>query len=108
MFRCVQLRRVWAALVFVSTALSMGSVAFAQDAVTLSGIITTRIDGQPVAGAVVTVVGALPALRATADATGRYTISVPRPADGRRVQIRVEAPGLQPAVVDAPTDAGAA
>ena len=107
MFRCVQLRRVWAALVFVSTALSMGSAAFAQDAVTLSGIITTRIDGQPVAGAVVTVVGALPALRATADATGRYTISVPRPADGRRVQIRVEAPGLQPAVVDAPMNGGA-
>src|SRR6478752_3034259 len=104
MFRYVQLRRVLAALVFVSTVLLMGSAAFAQDAVTLSGIITTRIDGQPVAGAVVTVVGAPPELSAIADATGRYTISVPRPADGRRVQVRVEAPGLQPAVVDAPVN----
>jgi iron complex outermembrane recepter protein len=108
MFRCVQLRRLRAALVFVSFALSMGSAAFAQDAVTLSGTITTRIDGQPVAGAVVTVVGALPTLRVTADAAGRYTISIPRPADGRRVQMRVEAPGLQPAVVDAPPMNGGA
>ena len=85
----------------------MESAAFAQDAVTLSGTITTRIDGQPVPGAVVTVVGALPAVQATADATGRYTISVPRPADGRRVQMRIEAPGLQPKVVDAPANGGA-
>ena len=72
MFRCVQLRRVWATLAFVSIALSMASGAFAQDAVTLSGIITTRIDGQPVAGAVVTLSrfeGNPPAQTATSTAT---------------------------------------
>ena len=108
MFRSVQLRRLWAACVFVSIALSMDSAAFAQDAVTLSGTITTRIDGQPVPGAVVTVVDARPAIQAIADASGRYTLAIPRSAaDGRRVQMRVEAPGLQPMVVDAPTTGSA-
>jgi hypothetical protein len=44
--------------------LSIGVRAFAQDNVTISGTITTRGEGSPVPGAVVSVIGATPSRRA--------------------------------------------
>ncbi len=81
--------------------LSIGVSAFAQDNVTISGIITTRGDGSPVPGAVVSVVGATTSITSTADAHGRYTLYVPRAVvqDGR-VQISVEAPGMAAKAVE--------
>ena len=69
------------------------AIARAQEAVTVTGLVTTRADGLAVPGAVVSVVGA--DLTATTDASGRYTLQVPRRAvRGDRIQLQVEAPGL--------------
>jgi hypothetical protein len=46
----------------------IGRVAVAQDLLTISGVVTTRADGMPVPGAVVSIVGA--AASATTDASG--------------------------------------
>jgi iron complex outermembrane receptor protein len=74
-------------------------VAVAQDAPIVTGVVTTRPDGLPVPGAVVSVVGAEAA--ATTDATGRYRLPVPRRvATGDRIQLQVEAPGLARATID--------
>jgi hypothetical protein len=48
MFPCVQPRRFLAVLVCVGIGLSIAGSAVAQDAVTISGTSTTRINGVPV------------------------------------------------------------
>ena len=82
---------------------AIGSTASAQDASTISGVITTRVDGLPVPGAVISIVDARPPVTATADAGGRYSITVPPSAvPAGRLQLRVEGPGLQTKTVEVP------
>ena len=52
--------------------LAIAGIASAQDGITIAGVVTTRADGIPVPGAVVTVVGVNES--ATTDASGRYTL----------------------------------
>lgn len=88
-------RLCWALLCI----LTFGGAASAQDVITISGAITTRAEGLSVPGAVVSVVGANPT--ATSDATGRYTLQIPRSAvRGERLQMKVDALGLPPTIVD--------
>ena len=88
-------RLMWA----LCLCLTVGRAASAQDVLTVSGVVTTRADGVAVPGAVVTVAGS--AATATTDATGRYTLKVPRTAvQGERIELRVAAPGLQPKATD--------
>ena len=90
-------RLCWALLVFQSIA----GIASAQDAITVSGAITTRADGLAVPGAVVSILGADARVTAAADAGGRYTLQVPRSAvHGERIQLKVEALGLPAKIVD--------
>jgi iron complex outermembrane receptor protein len=80
--------------------------ALAQDAVTISGSVTTQTDGVAVPGAVVSVVGA--DATTMADAAGRYTLQAPRPARrGGRLSLRVEALGLPAKFIDVAVDAAA-
>ncbi|MEO5820660.1 MAG: TonB-dependent receptor, partial [Vicinamibacteraceae bacterium] len=68
-------------------------VAMAQEALTVTGVVTTRPDSLPVPGAVVSVIGT--DATATTDATGRYTLQVRRrDVRGDRLELQVEAPGL--------------
>ncbi|HXI27510.1 MAG TPA: TonB-dependent receptor [Vicinamibacterales bacterium] len=73
--------------------------ASAQDVILVSGAITTRVDGLPVPGAVITI-GDVES-RAEADASGFYMLRVPGAAvrDGR-LQLKVDALGLPPRLVD--------
>jgi len=81
--------------------LSIGTVAFAQDSITISGTIRTRLDGTPVPGAVVSVISPLTIITSTADANGTYALEVPRTVvRAGRVQISVEAFGMPPKIVD--------
>jgi iron complex outermembrane receptor protein len=69
--------------------------AHAQDAVTVTGKVTTAADGLSVPGATVSI----PALKLTAEtaADGTYSIVIPAAqAKGQTVEIRVTFPGLQP------------
>jgi iron complex outermembrane recepter protein len=85
-------------------ALSICQTAFAQDAITISGAVTTRADGVAVPGAVVSIVGA--DATATTDAAGRYTLQAPRSAErGGRMSLRVDALGLPPKFVAVIVDA---
>src|SRR5262245_16851497 len=82
-------RTVWALLVSVF----LGAPASAQDMISISGVVTTRSDGAPVAGAVISVSGA--DATATTDSNGQYTLTLPRAAvRGPRVQLKVDALGL--------------
>src|SRR4029450_571655 len=81
--------------------LSIGTVAFAQDSIAISGTIRTRVDGTPVPGAVVSVISPLTIITSTADVNGKYALEVPRTVvrDGR-IQISVETFGMPPKIVD--------
>ena len=81
----------------VLTAASAGT-ASAQDVLTISGAVTTRADGVPVPGAVVSLVGA--DVTDTTDVDGRYTLLVPSSARGDRMQLRVDGLGLPPKIVE--------
>ena len=71
----------------------------AQEATTLTGVVTTSADGLPVPGAVVSVVGLNAA--ATTDGTGRYTLEIPRSlAPGGKAQIKVEGLGLPAKIIE--------
>src|SRR5688500_9930837 len=73
--------------------LVVGRVAGAQDLLTVSGAVTTRADGMPVPGAVVSVVGG--DASATTDASGRYTMQAPHSLVRRdRMRLKVDALGL--------------
>ena len=79
-------------------------VAAAQDVLTISGAVTTRVDGMPVPGAVVSIVGA--DTSNVTDANGHYTIPVPnRLVRSRRLQLQVDALGLPPKLIDVAVDA---
>ena len=78
----------------------------AQDAVTISGAVTTHADGMAVPGAVVSIVGA--DASATTDAAGRYMLEAPRSAErAGRISLRVDALGLPPKFVAVVADAAA-
>ncbi|HLG59824.1 MAG TPA: TonB-dependent receptor [Vicinamibacterales bacterium] len=80
--------------------------ALAQDVVTVVGAITTRADGVPVPGAVVSVVGADASGMTTTDGSGRYTLRAPRSAvRGDRLPLKVDALGLAPQLLDVRVDA---
>ena len=71
----------------------------AQDATTLTGVVTTSADGLSVPGAVVSVVGLNAA--ATTDGTGRYTLEISRSlAPGGKAQIKVEGLGLPAKIIE--------
>ena len=78
---------------------AIGGIATAQESSTVTGLVTTRADGLPVPGAVVSVVGV--DASATTDATGRYSLHLPRAtAAGARLQLQVDAPGLARVTTD--------
>src|SRR4051794_6834882 len=88
-------RLACAALVLLSAA----QVAHAQDVVAVSGTVTTRADGLSVPGARVSVVGSTES--ATTDATGHYSLTVPRSlVRGDRLQVKVDALGLPAKITD--------
>ncbi|MGH9144964.1 MAG: TonB-dependent receptor [Vicinamibacterales bacterium] len=94
-------RLAWAGLLCAT----VGSAAFAEDTISISGAITTSVDGLPVPGAVVTIVGA--EATATSEPGGRYVLQAPRSIvrDGR-MQLKVDALGLPPRIVDVAVTAG--
>jgi len=84
-------------------ALAIAGSAWAQEEITISGSVTTRSDGRAVDGAVVTIVAT--SVTTTSDAEGRYTVRVPESAASReRIQLRIDALGLPPKVVDVTLD----
>jgi iron complex outermembrane receptor protein len=83
------IRWLWAFLLWSL----ISNTASAQDVISISGTVTTRADGLPVPGAVVTVVGS--DVGATTDSNGRYNLQVPRNLlRGERIQMKVDALGL--------------
>src|SRR5436190_22656406 len=87
------------ALICVLLLCAIGGIVSAQESLTITGQVTTRADGLPVPGAVVSVVGV--DASATTDAAGRYSLHLPRAtAAGARLQLQVEAPGLARATTD--------
>jgi iron complex outermembrane receptor protein len=91
-------RHFFQALLCLTLVLAVARAAAAQDLITISGTITTRVDGLPVPGAVVSVVGA--DVIATSDANGRYTLEPPRSlVRADRIQLKVDALGLSPTVI---------
>ena len=94
-------RSIWTIGLWSLMTLGLG----AQETTTLSGVVTTRADGLSVPGAVVSVLGS--ALKVTTDASGRYALEIPRlTAPSGQVQIRIEAPGLPPRVIDVELEPG--
>ena len=84
--------------------LAASRVAAAQSLLTVSGAVTTGVDGMPVSGAVVSVVGA--DASTVTDANGRYTTQVPRRLVRRRhLQLQVDAAGLPSKLIDVAVDA---
>jgi iron complex outermembrane receptor protein len=84
--------------------LAVSRPTLAQDVIVISGAVTTRADGLSVPGAVVSVAGS--DASATTDASGRYTLQVPRSAvrDGR-ILVKVDAPGLPSTSTDVAANA---
>jgi iron complex outermembrane receptor protein len=77
-------------------------VVSAQTTLTISGSVTTRVDGLAVPGAVVSVVGTNVATMT--DAAGKYSLQVPLANRGDRLQLKVDGLGLPPKFVDVATD----
>ena len=80
-------RPLWVLLLIAAAA----GVASAQELLTISGSVTTRVDGLAVPGALVSVVGT--DVTTTTDAVGRYTLQVPVVVRGDRLQLRVDGLG---------------
>src|SRR4051812_36625386 len=76
---------------------SVCATALAQSPAILTGTVTTRADGLPVPGAVVSLVGT--DISATTDVAGKYRLEIP-PAYARAgtVQLKVDALGLPPKI----------
>jgi iron complex outermembrane receptor protein len=90
------LRRLVCAAVILLTA---APHLTAQEIVTITGTVTTRADGLPVPDAHVSVVGSTDSV--TTDATGHYSLPVPRSlVRGGRLQVKVDALGLPAHVTD--------
>jgi iron complex outermembrane receptor protein len=95
-------RPLWVLVLIAAAA----GIASAQEMLTISGSVTTRVDGLPVSGAVVSVVGTT--TTTTTDATGSYSLHVLRSAiSGDHLQLKVDGLGLPPKIVEIPTDATA-
>ena len=91
--RTIMSRFGWTCAIWTVLTLSVS----AQDATTLTGVVTTSADGLPVPGAVVSVVGLN--LTATTDASGRYTLEIPRAlVRTSKADIKVEGLGLPPKI----------
>src|SRR5262245_25019668 len=89
-------------LVLLMIAAASG-IASAQEALTISGSVTTRVDGVAVPGAVVSIVGTN--VTTTTDAAGNYALHVPRSTiQGDHLQLKVDGLGLPPKIVDVATD----
>jgi iron complex outermembrane receptor protein len=100
----MNLRRLCGALLVF---FAVSGAASAQDAVTISGVVTTRVDGLSVPGAVVSIVGA-DQNAAITDKDGKYSLQAPRSlVRGDRLQLKVAALGLPPTVVDVIVNAAA-
>ena len=79
------------------------TLAAAQDTIVITGVVTSRADGLPVAGAILSVVNT--DVTSTTDSEGRYSLSVPRSAvRANRLQIKVEAAGLATKMTDVTVD----
>ena len=76
---------------------SVCAAALAQTSAILTGTVTTRADGLPVPGAVVSLVGT--DISATTDTAGKYRLEIP-PAYARAgtIQLKVDALGLPPKI----------
>lgn len=80
-------------VVCVLACCALSKTVLAQETLTITGVVTTRVDGLPIPGAVVSVIGT--DATATADESGRYSVQVPQSAvRGGRLQIKVDALGL--------------
>ena len=91
------------ALLALLLTLAIGRTAAAQNVMTISGAVTTRADGSPVSGAVVSLVGIDETT--TSDQHGRYTLRVPRIAiRGEKIKVKVDAPGLRSSVTEVLVD----
>src|SRR5690349_12486562 len=76
---------------------SICATALAQSPAILTGTVTTRADGLPVPGAVVSLVGT--DISATTDTTGKYRLEIPPTyARAGTVQLKVDALGLPPKI----------
>jgi iron complex outermembrane receptor protein len=83
--------------------LAIGRTAAAQNVMTISGAVTSRADGSPVAGAVISLVGTDETT--TSDPHGRYTLRVPRIAiRGEKIKVKVDAFGLRSSVSEVLVD----
>lgn len=72
-----------------------GSVGFAEDAMVLTGKVTTRDNGLPLPGATVSIESL--GVSATTDAEGRYSLAIPRGGEtGKTVGVKIAAAGLAP------------
>jgi hypothetical protein len=80
-------RSLWVLLLIAAAA----GDASAQGLLTISGSVTTRVDGLAVPGVLVSVVGT--DVTTTTDAVGRYTLQVPVVVRGDRLQLRVDGLG---------------
>jgi len=88
-------RRLAASLL---TLLVLGpAVAQAQNAITVSGIVTTRDDGLPLPGATVAIESLN--IATTTDGEGRYRLEVPSSAAGQTVDLKASFAALNPRVV---------
>jgi hypothetical protein len=96
-----EIRRLcWASLVIPA----MRGAQAGDNPIMVSGAIATRAGRLPVPGAIVSVIGGYG--HATTDATGRFTLPVPRAAVHRgRIQVKVEAHGPLATLVDVTLDA---
>src|SRR3954465_5043038 len=85
---------------------SVCATALAQTPAILTGTVTTRADGLPVPGAVVSLVGT--DVSATTDTAGQYRLEIP-PAYARAgtVQLKVDALGLPPKIYGVEVTPGA-
>jgi iron complex outermembrane receptor protein len=86
-------------LILMAAAAGMAS---AQEMLTITGSVTTRLDGLAVPGAVVSVVGT--DATTTTDADGKYALHVPAAVRGEHLQLKVDGLGLPPKIVDVATD----
>ena len=91
-------RSLWVLLLIAAAA----GVASAQELLTISGSVTTRVDGLAVPGALVSVVGT--DVTTTTDDVGGYTLQVPVVVRGDRLQLRVDGLGFPPKIIDVATD----
>src|SRR5262245_18258034 len=93
-----RMRRPLLASVLIEAA---AGIASAQEGLTVSGSVTTRVEGLAIPGAVVSIVGT--DVTTTTDATGKYTLQLPFVVRGDDLQLKVDGLGLPPKIVEIAT-----